>query len=112
MIDAQRLALYPKSGTFRPGGPILVTAALEFLSSRVVPIVSGGVRNGASAGAFEPGAPQVLFDIGDSYGFGNGFSWPYQPGADGQRFLIGLPPSGEKPPPITMVLNWHAGLKK
>jgi hypothetical protein len=59
-----------------------------------------------------PGATQVLFDIGDSFGFGNGFSWPYQPGADGQRFLIALPPSGEKPPPITMVLNWQAGLKK
>ena len=78
----------------------------------VVPIVSAGMRNVASNGVLEPGAPQVLFDIGDSYGFGNGFAWPYQPGADGQRFLIGLPPSGEKPPPITMVLNWQAGLKK
>jgi len=43
---------------------------------------------------------------------GGGFPYTYQPGAGGQRFLMALPPGGQKPPPITMVLNWQAGLKK
>jgi hypothetical protein len=32
--------------------------------------------------------------------------------ADGQRFLTPLPPEGEVPEPLTVVLNWTAGLKK
>jgi dipeptidyl aminopeptidase/acylaminoacyl peptidase len=74
-----------------------------------VPIAFTGARNPSSSGGFESGAPQALFDIGD----GNlGATWAYQPGAGGQHFLIAVPSSGEKPPAITVVLNWQAGLKK
>ncbi len=75
----------------------------------MIPIASTGIGTPASAGVFEPGTPQALFDIGDG---NTGSNWAYQPGAGGQRFLVAAPPAGERPPPITMMLNWQAGLKK
>jgi len=39
----------------------------------------------------------------------------YAPTRDGQRFLVKVPASGEgagAASPITVVLNWQAGLKK
>ncbi len=75
-----------------------------------VPIAAAGARSAAN-GAFESGAPQALFDV-SVISIGGGFPYTYQPGEGGQRFLMALPPGGQKPPPITMVLNWQAGLKK
>jgi hypothetical protein len=56
---------------------------------------------------FEPGTPQPLFDIG-----ARGAS--YQPTKNGQRFLVNVPAGGRtaSAPPLTVVLNWQAGLKK
>jgi hypothetical protein len=36
----------------------------------------------------------------------------YAVATDGQRFLIGVPVGEESSPPITVILNWTAGLKK
>jgi hypothetical protein len=54
----------------------------------------------------EPGTPQELFADAGITG--------YAPSPDGQRFLVNVPAGGEAAtaPPITVVLNWTAGLKK
>jgi hypothetical protein len=36
----------------------------------------------------------------------------YQPAADGKRFLVLAVAGGAASPPINVVLNWQAGLKK
>jgi eukaryotic-like serine/threonine-protein kinase len=60
--------------------------------------------NGAS---FEPGTPQALFTAtGASH---------FAVTRDGQRFLMNVPAGGESVaagPPLTIVTNWQAGLKK
>jgi hypothetical protein len=64
--------------------------------------------------AFEAGASHLLFESA----FVSNLvprSFNYQPSADGQRFLVNVPAGGEgaaSAPPITVVLNWQAGLKK
>jgi len=52
----------------------------------------------------EPGTPQALFAAVGLTG--------YAPSRDGQRFLVNVPAGGEgaAAPPITVVLNWAAGL--
>jgi Tol biopolymer transport system component len=52
-----------------------------------------------------PGTPQPLF-ASDIAG--------YAPSADGQRFLVNVPADGQAPAasPITVVLNWTAGLRR
>jgi hypothetical protein len=62
--------------------------------------------------AFEGGTPAALFDTAMRLGPGGATRNLYQPAADGQRFLMNLPPEGAKAPPITVVINWQAGLKK
>jgi len=54
----------------------------------------------------EPRTPQELFASVGVIG--------YAPSPDGQRFLVNVPAGGEgaTAPPITVVLNWTAGLKK
>lgn len=54
----------------------------------------------------EVGTPQELFANPGITG--------YAPSADGQRFLLNVPAGGEAAaaPPITVVLNWAAGLPK
>ena len=75
----------------------------------VVPVKT---RN-ASSSAFEAGPSQPLFGIEP---LGNLIisRYPYQPAADGQRFLVNVPSGGEGAgaTPITMVLNWQAVLNK
>jgi hypothetical protein len=68
-----------------------------------VPVKTGAV--------FEIGSPQPLFEIQPVYPPLTG-RFAYQPTADGQRFLVTAPVSGAATPPITVVLNWQAGLKK
>jgi hypothetical protein len=52
-----------------------------------------------------PGTPQPLF-AGDITG--------YTPSADGQRSLVNVPAGGQTAAgsPITVVLNWTAGLER
>jgi len=60
---------------------------------------------------FKQGIPKALFQtmfIGDR---GGGFEH-YQVTTDGQRFLINTPSAEGTDAPITVVLNWTAGLKK
>jgi hypothetical protein len=65
-----------------------------------------------SAGTlFEFGTPKPLFQLsGQDVA---GYRTPYDVTADGQRFLVSLPLDDTgAAPPITVVLNWNAGLKK
>ena len=77
-------------------------------------IVSVGIN--ATGSKFEYSAPRPLFDSGYlNSGFGHTGSWnTFAVSADGQRFLIPRPESGPAlaNTPITVVLNWTAGLKK
>jgi hypothetical protein len=54
------------------------------------------------------GTPQALFPIPST---GNVERYIHQPSADGQRFVVSLPVAGSDPP-ITVVLNWLAAMKK
>jgi hypothetical protein len=69
-------------------------------------LMAAPVRSGAS---FEVGAAIPLFEFraGTSPGFA-----PYAVTADGQRFLINAVVETEPNAPLTVVVNWAAGLKK
>ena len=61
------------------------------------------IKSGAN---FEAGAPKLLFDTHAHWGF-------YDVTADGQRFIVTMPvEQAQVRSPITVVLNWQAGLKK
>jgi Tol biopolymer transport system component len=53
---------------------------------------------------FEAGVPHQILE---KFGVTN-----YAPTADGQKFLVAQPRAEGAAPPITVVLNWQAGLKK
>jgi len=91
----------------RDGKELYFIAADQQLMA--VPVKTGS----GSSGAFEPGAPQQLFRI-EPVGAAPTASSPYQPTANGERFLVNVQAGGEgtQAPPITVVLNWTAGLKK
>ncbi len=57
---------------------------------------------------FRAGTPQPLFDVRLVAGRRN----RYQVAANGQRFLVNLPLETALPAPITVVVNWTAGLKR
>jgi serine/threonine protein kinase len=69
------------------------------------------------AAAVEPssgvltGPPARLFDVPISYAFGSHVPFKYDVAPDG-RFLIVVRASEAPPPPLVLVLNWQAGLKK
>jgi hypothetical protein len=65
------------------------------------------------SGSFKAGAPQPLFE-GILFRVGPTRVFLYQPSKDGQRFLVNTASGAEAaaPPPITVVVNWQAGLKK
>ena len=62
-----------------------------------------------SGAAFETGVPKPLFRFAGAGG-GSGYH-NYAVSSDGQRFLVAGSTS-EKSVPMTVVLNWQAGLKK
>jgi eukaryotic-like serine/threonine-protein kinase len=66
------------------------------------------VKSGAT---IEAGTPQPLFDIDPIFPPLVG-RFAYQPAADGKRFLVLAVAGGAASPPINVVLNWQAGLKK
>ena len=71
-------------------------------------LMAVSVKSGA---AFEAGAPQPLFEL-DPVFPPMGGRFAYQPAADGQRFLVLSAAGSNVAPPINVVLNWQAGLKK
>jgi Tol biopolymer transport system component len=71
----------------------------------------------ASEGGFEVGKATPLFETALSFFPDRApTSVPYDVSADGQRFLIAVPPDplppSTNPSPITVVLNWTSALKK
>jgi Tol biopolymer transport system component len=68
------------------------------------------IRTGST---FEAGTPVLLFQT-KTYGLATtgAFSQQYDVTADGQRFLINTDLSDVFTEPLTVVLNWTAGLKK
>jgi len=63
-----------------------------------------------SAGStFQSGVPKFLFRAPPKGAEKPGMTW-WAPSADGKRFLF-LVPEKQEPVPITVVLNWQAGLK-
>ena len=61
-----------------------------------------------TGGRVEVGAVRALFDVRPGAG---GASF-YDVSADGQRFLINMANREATPAPITVVVNWTAGLQK
>ncbi len=84
-----------------------------------VPIKTSAGRPPQGQPILEPGAPQPLFEtrvagsarLGDNLGLGAHY---YDVSADGQRFLIisSAAAREDTPAPITVVLNWTAGLRR
>jgi serine/threonine protein kinase len=67
------------------------------------------VEVSAVGGTFHAGIPKMLFDPRIT----SQFSWNnYAPSADGRRFLIPVAAEQEAALPMTVVLNWMAGLKR
>ena len=68
---------------------------------------------GAGSGAFKAGKPKAL-PVPSAAGLAMVRSHQYDVSADGQRFLMrsARQEGSEASPPITVVLNWTAGLKK
>jgi Tol biopolymer transport system component len=77
-----------------------------FYIAPVKKLMSVGVKAGTS---FEPGLPKELFETSISGGPGGR---RYDVANDGKRFLIVTQVEANKPLPISVVLNWTAGLKK
>jgi len=66
-----------------------------------VPIGTGTkFRAGAPAALFETRLSPVLF-----------YNWAYDVSRDG-RFLMIEPAENATPPPMTLIVNWQAGLKR
>ena len=59
----------------------------------------------ANRSRFDVGAVQRLFEVPMVNGY-----WPYHVSPDGQRFLVNT--MSEAVAPLTIVVNWPAGLKK
>jgi eukaryotic-like serine/threonine-protein kinase len=64
------------------------------------------------ANKFEAGSPQALFEMHVSVGLGPIGTSSYEVTRDGQRFLVNTPGEESSPSPLTVVLNWTAGLKR
>jgi Tol biopolymer transport system component len=70
-------------------------------------IMAVDVKSSVSIGrpALLAGVPKLLFDpkaVGYDY---------FAVSRDGQRFLVNVPLAEERPPSVTVILNWNAGLK-
>jgi Tol biopolymer transport system component len=66
------------------------------------------------APTFSRGVPRELFKAPIATGGPRAFAFHYDVAPDGKRFLLITTPQADAtaPPPITVVLNWHAALKK
>lgn len=63
------------------------------------------------AAGFATGVPRMLFQSSADPLFPN-FGIPYTVAADGQRFLVNAAIDESRAPPITIITNWTAGLKR
>ena len=63
------------------------------------------------ANMFEASSPHALFDMRVAT-FSVLSSSAYQVARDGQRILVNTPVEESAPSPLTVVLNWTAGLKR
>lgn len=65
-------------------------------------------------GTLEVGAPQALFETRTVLGASTGahFLQQYDVAPDGQRFLMNVGREGPAASPITVVLNWTAGIRR
>jgi len=79
-----------------------------FYTSADGKLMAVSVKLGAT---IEAGIAQPLFDFPVPLPFGP-HQFYYQPTADGQRFLMNAPATEGSSAPISVVLNWTAGLKK
>jgi Tol biopolymer transport system component len=70
-------------------------------------LMAAAVRAGGSTLQFATPAP--LFRLTDPVGL---HAYPYDVSADGQRILALVPEASEGAAPLTIFLNWQAGLKK
>jgi len=62
---------------------------------------------------FEAGAPAALFEANINPAAGSaGIGHQYDVTADGQRFLLNLEPRETSTAPLTVVLNWQAGIRR
>ena len=78
---------------------------LFFVSGgKLMAISVGSVRGGTE---WQAGTLQPLFEIE-----GSGYTPSYAPSKDGQRFLVSAVTERAPAPPINVVLNWMADLKK
>jgi hypothetical protein len=65
----------------------------------------------AEGSTFTPGAPQVLFDVRTSSAVTQTY-YMYDVLQDGQRFIVATGRQEVETAPVTVVLNWTAGLRK
>ena len=67
-----------------------------------------------NGGALEPGTPRLLFETNIAVPNSRGLDgdWQYDSAADGSRFLMVTRTQETETPPVTVVLNWWAGLRK
>jgi len=74
------------------------------------------VRPAPSGSTFEPGVPKSLFQVPISFlgntTIGIAIRRVYSVATDGRRFLVSKPIGEATAPPITVSLNWPAGLPK
>jgi hypothetical protein len=61
----------------------------------------------ANGSTFDVGAVRPLFEVK-----AKGLAYFYGVTADGQSFLIGIQVVSQSVPPLTLVTNWNAELKK
>jgi len=64
----------------------------------------------AGAGTFAAGTPKMLFQSSADPLFPN-LGAPYSVSADGERFLVNAAKDDAANPPITVVVNWGAGIR-
>jgi Tol biopolymer transport system component len=65
----------------------------------------------AAAKELEAGTPKALFQA-PVRSEPNPLGWTYDASGDGQRFLVNTPSVDDRAAPITVVLNWTAGVKR
>src|SRR5262249_23619325 len=75
-------------------------------------LMAGGIKAGGSGGegGFEPGVPEPVFETG-LVSLGQAL-FLYEVTADGKRFLMNLRGEAVSETPITIAVNWLAGVKK
>jgi len=73
--------------------------------------IGRAIKTGRTKTTLEPGAPQVLFAAPPLVTLDTQM-YNYDVTADGQRFLLNTAFGGAALPPLNLILNWDAQLKK